>query len=277
MKQLFCATILFCIFHNTQAMVLVYDQFNTSGPLRGQTPPIGGTWTGSGTQIQVSGGSLQLPSVDGSASSSFTQQSQGSTYAGINFIVTQSPSSGGTFFFSFLDSGFSVARLFITPSGDASSFQIGIENNQDNPIYWQTPLSLNTTYLAVVGFFDNDDADISTLWIDPISFSSPSVQDANESVATSINGITFRGARPFNDVTRAELSVSSIRVSDEFTAVIPEPTISCLLVLALGIFIVKQIRANKALQSTPSRFALRGWRTTRLQMITTSSSFTRSG
>lgn len=254
MKSLLLATILICISHTTRAAILLDDQFNTNGPLPGQTPTVGGTWAGSGTQLQVSVGALQLPSVDGSASSSFTQQSQGSTFAGISFSVTQSPSSGGTFFFSFLDSSdSSVARLFIVSSGDSSTFQIGIENDLDNPIYWNIPLSLNTTYLAVVGFSNNGAADTSTLWIDPVSQSSTSVQDASESVATSIEGIIFRGARPFGGVTRAELSVSSIRVSDSFNAVIPEPTIFGLLLLTAGVYLMKRVRANNAIHRMATR------------------------
>lgn len=242
MKSHFHTLIFFSFSVISHAAILVNDPFDVDGPLPGQNAPVGGMWTGSGTPLQASAGALLLPAVTGSSSNLFTRQTQGTIYAGISFTVTQSPSSGGTFFFSFLNSFKSVARLFIVSNGNSSTYRIGIENDLDNPVYWQTPLSLNTAYHAVVGFSNIGDSDMSSLWINPANQSSTSVQDANEAVATSIDGISFRGASPSSTITRAQLIVDDVRVSDDFSSVIPEPTTICLFGLAASVLAITRRR-----------------------------------
>lgn len=216
-------------------MTLLQDDFNINGSLSGQSPDAGSSWTVSGTNLTASGGALQLPSIDGEASSSFANESNTTIYAGLSFMVTQSPSMSGSFFFSFLSGPMTVGRLFITSTGSSSTFDIGIENNLDNPVDWTSSLNVGQQYRAVVGFTEDGANDISRLWINPVTIGSASVADTAETVTASIDGIRLRSSDPFPlGSTGTELTLNEIYVGDSFTAAstVPEPSTS---VLIMGI------------------------------------------
>lgn len=206
------------------ADTLLQDDFGADGTLNGQFPDIGSPWAVSGTNLSVSEGSLFLPNSDGAASSSFPSQSNGTLFAGISFAVTQSPSMSGSFFFSFLSGPMTVGRLFVTSTGDSETFNIGVENNLDNPVAWTSALSVGVNYRAVVGFTEDGTSDLTRLWIDPVTIDSDSVADTAETVASSIDGIRLRSSDPFPSwSTGSEILINEIYVGDSFgAAAVPE-------------------------------------------------------
>ncbi|MDQ8209793.1 PEP-CTERM sorting domain-containing protein [Coraliomargarita sp. SDUM461003] len=232
-------------FHSSSiATTLLQDDFNTNGSLNGQSPDVGSSWTVSGTNLTVSGGALQLPSIDGEASSSFANESNTTIYAGLSFTVTQSPSMSGSFFFSFQSGPMTVGRLFITSTGSSSTFDIGIENNLDNPVDWTSSLNVGQQYRAVVGFTEDGANDISRLWINPVTIGSASVADTAETVTASIDGILLRSSDPFpSGATGTELTVNQVYVGDSFAdaSSVPEPSTS-VLIMGISIAVVTFMR-----------------------------------
>ena len=130
----------------------------------------------------------------------------------------------GSFFFSFLSGPVTVGRLFVTPTGDSETFNIGVENNLDNPLIWTSALSVGANYRAVVGFTEDGTSDLTRLWIDPVTIDSDSVADTAETVASSIDGIRLRSSDPFPSwSTGSEILINEICVGDSFGAVaVPE-------------------------------------------------------
>lgn len=226
---------------------LLQDDFNMNGNLNGQSPDVGSPWSVSGTNLSVSGGALELPSIDGEASSSFASQSNTTLYAGLSFTVTQSPSMAGSFFFSFLSGPMTIGRLFVTSTGNSGTFDIGIENNLDNPVDWTSSLNVGQQYRAVVGFTENGANDISRLWINPLTISSASVADDAETITASLGGIRLHSNDPFpSGSTGTELLVNEIYVGDSFTdaAAVPEPSTS-VLVMGGAVVVLAFLRRKK--------------------------------
>jgi len=214
------------------------DDFSMDGTLNGQFPDVGSPWVVSGANLSTSGSALKLPNIDGEASSSFASQSNVTLFAGISFSVTQSPSMSGSFFFSFLSGPMTVGRLFVTSTGSSGTFNIGVENNLDNPVSWTSALTVGVTYRAVVGFTEDGGSDVSRLWVNPVTINSSSIADASETVVSSIDGIRLRSSDPFpSSSTGTEIWINKIYVGDSFEAAAAVPE-SNTLVLFTGLVVL---------------------------------------
>lgn len=200
------------------AETLVFDAFQKDGPLNNRLPLVGNAWKATGVPLSAEKSALRLSAVDGEVSTRFAEQSQATVYAGFSFVVTQSPEFSGTFFFSFLGQDW-VGRLFLSAAENPSTYRLGIENDQDNPIYWPAPLEVGTRYRAVVAFVENGPQDASVLWLDPEDEASPSVADGLEDVSPMIDGIVFRGDEPYRTYRPAVVEIENVTVATDFSTV----------------------------------------------------------
>lgn len=238
--------------------VAISDDFSTVGPLSGSTPDSGsGNWTtiSGSPAIGVSGGSAQLAATGGEASrlnfrSSAGDFSTGTFYYGFNFTVstegsinTSATLSAFTGFRTGTDGSGSYAASFsvFRPSGTARSNSglpaaggdqvvaglfTGATFNAEtsNLTEWSAALDRGTTYRAVIGL--NLDSDTATLWINPTSLASTSIQISG--VTDNARGIFLRQGA----ASHGAISVDNVVLNTDFSiaaVAVPEPSAFALL------------------------------------------------
>lgn len=118
-------------------------------------------------------------------------------YAKFTVNFTALPSSGGTYFAHFKNSGAGStfrARVFAATSGaGAGSFRLGIANTATPAEFLPIDLSLNTTYTVVIRYVLATGA--STLWIDPANELSAGITASDPAnTGTAMSCISFRQA-----------------------------------------------------------------------------------
>ena len=108
---------------------------------------------------------------------------------------TDLPTSGGTYFAHFKDTGTSNfrARTYVSIAGAASGFyRVGIGNSSGTPVYLATDLATETTYVIVVRY--NVTTGVATLWVNPTSESDPSISGTDTPSLLNISTMAFRQA-----------------------------------------------------------------------------------
>ncbi len=229
------------------ATTLFSDDFNAyaNGPL---TTVSGGVWvnhSGTAGQVDVFNGGVNLTeneSEDVHAVISGGPYSTGVLYYGLNINFSALPSfAAGGYFAHFMDSGTGFrARLFVTTTDAApGSYRLGI-NNGSTPVsvIFPTDLTLNSWHLAVVRY---DLGAVSTsLWVDPLLETDPSVTATDVVTANQVAGIALRQSRTSSS-GMGTLVADNVKVGDSFYSVIPEPT-GLLPLGLLGMLAVRRLR-----------------------------------
>ncbi len=248
MKKLFAIpAVLGVMLPSAFATVLFSDNFNSygNGPL---ITVSGGVWSNhSGTlgEVDVLNGAVVLTeneSEDVNALIAGGPYSSGVLYYSmlVNFSALPSFAAGG-YFAHFKDSGTGFrARLFVTTTGAASGmYRLGI-NNGSTPVnvIFPADLSLGSWHQAVVRY---DLSNVSTtLWVDPLQESDPSVTATDSVTALQVTAIALRQSRT-SSTGMGTLSVDNVLVATSFVEVVPEP--SGLLLFGLtGFLIVRGLR-----------------------------------
>lgn len=226
--------------------VAISDDFSTSGPLSGSSPDSGsGAWTTiSGTPaISVSGGSAHLAATGGEASqlnfrSSTGDFSTGIFYYGFDLSVATDGTIGtsatlsaltgfreGTAASGSFEASFGVFRPTTTarnnsglPAAGADQVVAGLfigatfNAETSNLTEWSAALVRGTTYRAVIGL--NLDSDTTTLWINPTSLASTSIQIAG--VTDNARGIFLRQGA----ASHGAVSIDNIVVNTDFSTAV---------------------------------------------------------
>jgi len=194
MKNLQLVAIFAFGFVSVDAQIL-YDHFDDDGPLVGSTPAIGNPWevsTGERPIMKANGVITLSPTIDQELESKITPFSRGTIYAGVTIQATEPIVRSWIIAMSFkgpnVSGGDQVGRLFVDESPTSETFRLGVDNDKDNPMWWPEELELNQTYRVVLGFKEDGEKDVTTLWVNPQSESDPSVSDEVEEVTTEIYG-----------------------------------------------------------------------------------------
>jgi endonuclease/exonuclease/phosphatase family metal-dependent hydrolase len=185
-----------------EAATLLTELFNyTDGPL---ITVSGGTWIHhSGTttgEVKVVSGralisqtnaedvSIQLPGQPYSASTNVL------LYASFTINFATLPTSNGTYFAHFKDSGASNFRDKIfaqTTNVPAGYYRVGVANASNSPVFVLTNnLALNTDYTLVTRYAPSNG--VSSLWINPGAETDPSVTATDTVTTVSITTFALR-------------------------------------------------------------------------------------
>jgi hypothetical protein len=217
----------------SQADVLYSDDFNSyaNGNLDVQ-----GGWlsqsASNSTPVQVSGGAISLD--QGSGSREDVNHPLGATM-GIgdtwyySFDATVTGDSSLVYFAMFLQGASNFeGKLFVAPSTVGSDFVFGITGSASSaPTTWGTGLSFGTDYKVVVSF--DYDTEVSTLWVNPTSVSSTSVNNTG-TFQDPATAIAFRQATGATSVE----TIDNLIVGTTFADVVPTPEPTTLALAAVG-------------------------------------------
>ena len=151
----------------------------------------------------------------------------------INFSITSATTTGDYFFHlstvTNTTSGF-PQRLFAKSDGSTNLF-LGLTANPSNAIYGTNPLSLNTTYNAVIqwNFLDGTNKDTLSLFVDPTDpiLTNNAVYAATAFI-TDVSSVAAANLRIGGSSSTPGVLVNSIEVA----TVIPEPSTYAMLALA---------------------------------------------
>jgi len=165
-------------------------------------------------------------------------------YYALQFSVTdqrETPGVGAianTYFAHFSDGGtFNFrGRLYITSGSDPANFSLGISSSSTSGAHpvvpWGSDLTFGTTYAAVVSYTAaaNDppagNDGFSTLWINPVNASSPSITDTNPdpNVVSDLNPFNQMDALALRQqgggARRADILVDVVSIGDDFDEVL---------------------------------------------------------
>lgn len=227
---------------SVSASILFSDDFNYSdGSLSGPSSVSGGTWfthsaTASQTgQVDVASSRVNLTAAEGedvSATLFGAPYVAGTLYYSLTVNFSALPAVAGGYFAHFgdLTTGFR-GRLFATTVGAApGSFRLAI-NNGSTPISatFGSDLSLGSDYQAVVRY--DVGAVATTLWVNPLLETDPSVSAADVVTGISVSRMALRQSSVAGG-SMGTLTVDNVRVATTFgevVAVVPEPTSAMLL------------------------------------------------
>jgi hypothetical protein len=151
----------------------------------------------------------------------------------INFSITNGASTNGDYFFHLstitnTTSGF-PQRLFAKSDGSTNIF-LGISASSSTGIYGTNPLSLNTTYNAVIQWsFSETNNDTLSLFVDPTDpILTNNAVYAATAFSTDVSSVAAANLRIGGGATTPGVLVNSIEVG----TVVPEPSTYAMLALA---------------------------------------------
>ncbi len=220
------------------------------GPIVGAS---GSPWekhSGIAAEANVAEGQLQLTQGDTEDISAVllgaphTSAGGGSLYAGFTVRFDTLPTGDGTYFAHFKNSATLFrARVFTsTLNAGAGSFRLGIGNGTSadaNSGQIPTDLTLGFTYTLVTRY--ELSTAVSTLWLNPLAESDPSVTASDASTPIDVTAFAFRQSVDSGG-GMGGLAVDNLRVGTTFVDVVPEPATWALLVLGLGGFFLARRR-----------------------------------
>jgi autotransporter-associated beta strand protein len=209
------------------ADMLVDDDFPYSnGPLVGNTPAVGGTWsTASGTaeQIQVVNNTILLSDAfSEDVQSAFgTSVTTGEIYFGFDISVADPGSYSGTDFeyFAHWTTSSSLQSRTDIAAFSASGWRPGIASTASTAeAVWATDLAYASDYRLVVGY--DFTTGLSTLWVDPTASTDTSIIST-----TSVTGFTATafGFRQSSASPDQALTISNLKAATTFAEVLLAP------------------------------------------------------
>ena len=232
------ATIAFMVRPNTNIVAIDYFNYDSNGALDAVS---GGFWqhlSGNFGQMKVDSGVVTVNTLDNTENlqtpllnSPFETNSGAVLYS--SFVISMNdsirmPKSNGTYFASFNDGSGNTARVegnvVIATNGAApGNYRLGIANlvgaTAANAQMFPQDLLQGTNYIVVTALSLSNG--FSTLWINPLSQSSPSVTDTTPPAsATNLYSISDYELRE-SGANGGSISVSFFKVGTSFDAVFP--------------------------------------------------------
>ena len=190
--------LVFCFSVQSQAGILLSDDFENDGTLNGQSPSIGGKWkrvSGTANQIQVIDNRVRLSDADTEDLTSLFDDDvyEGKLYYAFNLIVTDSGqyTSTDSEYFAHWKSDEGHKSLTEVAAFSASGWRPGHRvNTSEDSTVWGSDLDYGTDYRIVVGYnFSNGK---SMLWVDPTSKSDTSITSTESEEDFDAEGFNFR-------------------------------------------------------------------------------------
>jgi endonuclease/exonuclease/phosphatase family metal-dependent hydrolase len=225
-KVVFCIATFLLSATLAGAALLLNDSF--SYPDGSLVAVSGGVWahhSGSAGEVAVASGRVLLSQANtedvNAPLAGQPYASSGTTnvfYASFTVKFTTLPSSGGTYFAHFKDSGTTFrARIWALTSGAQSGkFRLGISSASSSAasITNLTDLSLTTNYTVVTRFVNSNSVTTSQLWIDPTAETDPSI-----SITESTSGFTVVSYALRENTGEGALSLDNLLVGTSFADV----------------------------------------------------------
>jgi hypothetical protein len=220
-------TALSALGYSLSGAVIVSDDFSyPDGPLSGQSPSPGFTWTtisGTANEIQVSGGSISLSdSLSEDVQIPFSAVSSGSIYFGFDVQVADPGAYTGTDFeyFAHFDAGSFTARLDVA-AFSAAGWKPGIATTSSTAeSIWTADLDYATPYRIIVGY--DFTTGLASTWIDASSVTDTRITSTTAGSGSSIDGFNFRQSSSSPDL---DLVIDNLTVATDFASVaVPEPS-----------------------------------------------------
>ncbi len=221
----------------------------------------GGKWSNhSGTvgQVDVVTGRLFLTEAESEdvnallTGQPYTAAGGATLYSSFTINFSALPSGTGAYFAHFKDptTGFRGRVFASTTNAAPNSFRLGIGNSSNASAtsgQLAGDLSLNTTYTVVTRY--NLGTGLSTIWLNPLSESSPSATASDAPGPIDITAYAFRQSLATGN-GMGSLFVDDLKIGTSFADVapIPEPAIYGLLGLGMAAFL-----ARRTLFSFPGR------------------------
>ncbi len=232
---------------SAQASVPLYEPFSYSnGNLTGNSIA-GGTWTQTGNNtvnpVQVSAGSLSYAGLPASQGGKVTLlngtgfedtgldiagQNSGSVYASFILNVVNPGNTAGDYFFHFSSAGTNSTdyrtRVRVRQgSGGPTTFNIGLNHGNSDPIWWSGDLPVGTPVFVVAAynFVDSGD-DTSSIWINP-ALGQPTSPAADGTATATLDLTTLGriGLRQGSGNTSLNVELDELRISTSWTDVTP--------------------------------------------------------
>lgn len=254
----------FCLLPGTFAhgAILLKDTFSYSdGDMAGRTPLVGGSWTVTGTNnatnLEVIGGEARLSLsgniLGGAARDSLAAQLQleGSNYTSstgdqvfIGFDIRVTTTGGGAFPIVLLSENGALpavqsSRIIRRAGSAAGTFQLVAANDgavNGNGEIVADNLTLGTSYRLVARY--DHDTGATAMWLGTGSNTLSFIGTATDPGATTPLAMSFLSLRQGFASGGGVQFIDNLVVATSFgeAAVIPEPTIACLLVpIAMGL------------------------------------------
>ena len=220
---------------STQGQLVFHDDFAyPDGDLASN--PGWSVHSGSSGPLLVSGEQAVVNHGDGSedVSVEFDAITTGLVYYGLDFAVDNlgAPYSGANVqnFVHFHLSSFAAPLAIVEPTG-SGDFSIGVSSSSSSSReVWQSDLMFDTTYRAIVEY--DVDADLATLWIDPLVAADPSVAAVSAGGSKTIDAFALRQADSSEDEI---IRVDNVRVGRTFDDVVSVPEPSSFLSVGLSL------------------------------------------
>lgn len=131
---------------------------------------------------------------------------------------------GAVYFAHFKDNiatGTTFSGKVFVQGVDATTFNLGISNNLNTPVYWGSSLSINTTYVVATRY--NAATGIASLWVNPASEASTFVSGTDApALGRGLAAYGFRQSTANWSYTIDDLSVGTS--FDEVCGGLPTPT-----------------------------------------------------
>ena len=225
-KVVFCISTFLLSATLSGAALLLNEPFTYSdGPL---VTVSGGVWvhhSGSANEVMVTSGRVYLNDAN---TEDVNRPLPGQPYAPsgstnvfyTSFTVrfTSLPTSGGTYFAHFKDSGTTFrARIWALTSGAQSGkFRLGISSASSSAasVTNTTDLSLTTNYTVVTRFVNSNSVTTSQLWINPTAETDPSI-----SITENTSGMTVVSYALRENTGEGALSLDNLQVGTSFADV----------------------------------------------------------
>jgi hypothetical protein len=222
----------------------------TNGP-NSPNPPFWAAHSGTGTFVQVSGGTISTTAGGGSRQdvnlAAGAMLGQGQTwYAGFDLTVTGDFTLTGAteeYFAHFLQGTSSfTGRVYIAAGQSTGDYALGIVGGSNTPsVKFPVEFNLGDTHRVVVAYTLDPDNNAGTqdsfarLWVDPVNEASPFVTKV-ANFSNAIEAFAFRQGSTVGAGTQVIDNLQLATTFDEASIIVPEPgTIALLALTAFGL------------------------------------------
>jgi hypothetical protein len=170
------------------------------------------THSGTGTDVQVLNSEAVLTSTNAPDDNyQFRTQLEASAtdvlYASFRLKISGTQTAAGTYFAHFMNTGTFFAGRVFAALVDGTTYKLGINSANTTPPAWSAPLNKGQYYKIMIKY--DAASGLSTMWIDPIDESSPSLVGANVSIGTLISGFALRESAGYGIATIDDIMVAA--------------------------------------------------------------------
>ena len=169
------------------------------------------THSGTGTDVQVLNGEAVATSTAAPDDNYQFRTQEEATATDVLYACFQLKISGtqttSVYFAHFINNGYYYAARVFAGVVDANTYKLGINTTATAPTNWSAPLNKDEYHTIVIKY--DAVSGVSTMWIDPVDESSPSLVGEATYPGTLISGFAIRQAAGFGIATIDDVTVST--------------------------------------------------------------------